>query len=208
MKTPEYKINPNFRLNTPHLAVAWHMADERTLSREAEMACPGRHVFRYKGSVQVLVQIRGSRENAAVDLIYHPASDFEVRGIQKWLRELFRDIINTVALEVLPARVRFWENEKKLFGAGVEVERLRNTWLGCCSASNVIKLQPFLVLFKQEWLDEIILHEMAHYRHKHHKKPFWDFLSALLGYDARKAKAQKDIELSPYYGYCLYLTKK
>ena len=207
MKTPSYKINPNFRLSTPHMSVAWHLADAYTIDCEAAIDMPGRHVFRYKKSPQVLVQVYGENDEARVDLIYHAATDFEARGIQKWLRELFRDIIFNVAAAVLPARVRHWERQKGLYGAGVEIKRLKNSVLGCCSYNNIITLQPFLVLFKEEWTDEIILHEMAHYRYKHHKSSFWKFLSSLLGCDARQAKAKKDIEMSPYYGYCLYLTK-
>lgn len=200
---PTFRINPNFRLNTEHLAVAWHLVDFHTLQSEGVISVPGRHVFSYKGKVQVLVQRNGRQ----VDMIYHPDTDFEVRGIQKWLREYFRDTITELAKDVLPKRVKYWEENKGLHGGGVEIKRLRKSILACCSYHNRITLQPFLVLFKQEWCDEIILHEMAHYRYKNHKKEFWKFLSQLLGRDAKKAKAQKDIELSPYYAYCLYLTK-
>ena len=198
-----FKINPNFRLNTPHMAVAWHIVDSHTLQCEAAIERPGRHIFRYKQAVQVMVEHSGRN----INLIYTPESDFEVRGIQKWLRELFRDIIYDIARDVLPKRVAYWQNEKGLYGKGVEVKRMKKSVLACCSHDNVITLQPFLALFKQDWIDEIILHEMAHYRFKHHRKSFWDFLSGLLGYNSKEAKAQKDIELSPYYDYCLFLTK-
>ena len=81
MKTPTYKINPNFRLATPHLTVTWHLADLYTLTNEAAVPVPGRHVFSHKKEVQVLVQVHGTPANAQVDLFYHGASDFEVRGM-------------------------------------------------------------------------------------------------------------------------------
>lgn len=55
--------------------------------------------------------------------------------------------------------------------------------------------------------DGVILHEMAHYKYKHHRKLFWDHLSALLGGDAGLARAKDFIAMSPYYDYYLYLTK-
>ena len=68
-------------------------------------------------------------------------------------------------------------------------------------------LQPFLVIFKEEWMDGVILHEIAHYKYKHHRKSFWDFLSKLIGEDSKIANVKHDIALSPYYGYYIYLTK-
>lgn len=203
-----YTINPNFRLVTPHLAVAWHLAEPEAVAAKAADTTPSRHVFKIKKVPQIVIDISGPADDSRVDIFYHPYTDFGARGIQKWLRERFRDIIEGIAAEVLPARVAYWENRTGLHGAGVEIKRLRKSILACCSADNVITLQPFLVLFKQQWADEIILHEMAHYRFKHHRRSFWNHLSDLLGHDARKSKAQKDIELSPYYGYCLYLTQK
>lgn len=188
--------------------MAWHTVDAHTLNSEGAIEVAGRHVFRLRRRAEIIVQCHGSKEDARVDFIYHPDTDFEARGMQKWLRELLRDIIYSVAGEVLPKRVRYWEDEKGLHGSGVKIERLKKNVLACCTSSNEIMLQPFLILFKTEWLDEVILHEMAHYRFKHHRKSFWTYLSSLLGYDAKQAKARKDIELSPYYGYCLYLTKK
>lgn len=109
-----------------------------------------------------------------------------------------RDIILRIAKEVLPARVKYWENMKGLYGTGVTVKRLWKNILGQCSFSNHISLQPFLVIFKQEWADGVILHEMAHYKYKHHRKSFWDFLSTLIGEDSKLAKVKDDIAMSPH----------
>lgn len=66
---------------------------------------------------------------------------------------------------------------------------------------------PYNRFFKQEWTDGVILHEMAHYKCKHHRKSFWTFLSTLIGEDSKMVKAKDDIAMSPYYNYYLYLTK-
>lgn len=201
--TATYIINPNFRLVTPNLKVEWHRLDRPTLAARAAGVDPAA-VFTFRRTPQIIVR----RSGPVVQIAYHDATDFAARGIQKWLRSQLRDIIYDIARQILPQRVRYWEQKKQLFGSGVKIERLRKTALACCSADNEITLQPFLVLFKQEWIDEIILHEIAHYRHKHHRRQFWKFLTQLLGQDARAAKARKDIELSPYYAYCLYLTAR
>ena len=200
---PEFKINPRFRLTTKHLSVVWHCVDKLTLECEAAMNVPDRFVCHDKNGVGLLVQYH----EGLLDMIYHDATDFETKKIQKWLRELMHDTILRIAKEVLPARVKYWENMKGLYGTGVTVKRLRKNILGQCSFSNHISLQPFLVIFKQEWADGVILHEMAHYKYKHHRKSFWDFLSTLIGEDSKLAKVKDDIAMSPYYNYYLYLTK-
>lgn len=203
IKEKIFKINPNLRLTTTHLSVRWHCIDSQTLECEAKLEIPDRYVYCYRNTPRLLVQYN----NGVLDMVYSPNTDFSTRSIQKWLRELFRDVIMKIAKRVLPERVRFWENLKGLKGTGVSVKRLRKNILGQCSFSNHITLQPFLVIFKQEWMDGVILHEIAHYKYKHHKKSFWDFLSTLIGEDSRMAKVKDDIAMSPYYNYCLYLTK-
>lgn len=203
MKEPTFKINPRFRLTTKYLSVVWHRIDKITVECEAAMKISDRFVFQDKGCVDLLAQYH----DGVLDMIYHDATDFETKKIQKWLRELMRDTILRVAKIILPARVRYWENMKGLHGTGVTVKRLRKNVLGQCSYSNHITLQPFLVIFKQDWADGVVLHEMAHYKYKHHRKSFWNYLSTLIGKNSELTKAKDDIAMSPYYNYYLYLTK-
>lgn len=203
MKEPTFKINPRFRLTTKYLSVVWHRIDKITVECEAAMKISDRFVFQDKDCVDLLAQYH----DGVLDMIYHDATDFETKKIQKWLRELMRDTILRVAKVILPARVKYWENMKGLHGTGVTVKRLRKNVLGQCSYSNHITLQPFLVIFKQDWADGVILHEMAHYKYKHHRKSFWNFLSTLIGKNSELTKAKDDIAMSPYYNYYLYLTK-
>lgn len=197
-----YIINPSFRLRSAYLSVSWHEVDHATLQAEGALDSPGRTVLTAKGSVAVISEFHDSQ----LDIIYHPLTEFDTPGLQKWLRRLMRDVITSRAREILPARVRYWERQKGLHGKGVVVKKLRKNILGCCTADNEIHLPPFLVIFKQEWMDGVILHEMAHYIHKHHRQPFWDYLSQLMGTDARKADAKTDIALSSYFDYYCYLT--
>lgn len=203
MKEPTFKINPRFRLTTKHLSVVWHCVDKLTVECEAAIDIPDRFIYKDKSKVELLAQYH----DWILYMIYHGSTDFETKKIQKWLRELMRDTILRVARIELPARVKYWENLKGLHGTGVTVKRLRKNVLGQCSHSNHITLQPFLVIFKQEWADGVILHEMAHYKYKHHRKSFWNFLSILIGEDSKLAKVKDDIAMSPYYNYYLYLTK-
>ena len=63
------------------------------------------------------------------------------------------------------------------------------------------------MIFPQEMMDDVILHEMAHLKYLHHRKPFWDFLSKLIGMDARKQKLVNDAVLSKYWDLYVFLMK-
>ena len=199
-----FRINPEFRLSTPYISLKWHLVDLFAVQCRAATPAELRYTFFYKKVVQVAISYNGD----TIDAYYHAATNFDVRGFQKWLRERFRDIIFHVADSVLPERVRYWENLYDMHGSGVEVKRLRNRVLGCCSVDNFISLQPFLILMKAEWVDEVILHEIAHYVHKNHRKPFWDLLTKLLGHDARRARRARNEGITPFYPYYLFLTRK
>ena len=199
----EFRINQNFRLTSDFLKVEWHPVDEAEIRREAAIDREGRSVFRYRGVPQVVVQ----NSSGLMDFYYHSGTDFDVRGIQKWLRETIRERIMELACDMLPRRVKYWEDATGLHGTGVTVKHMRRNVYACCSSERHITIQPFLVLFGREWTDETILHEIAHYKYMNHGKEFWAFLSGLLGRNARQSKKKRDKEVGPLLPYCHFLTK-
>ena len=110
-------------------------------------------------------------------------------------------------MRVLPLRLRELERKNNLFGNKVVVKKLRGNTMGCCSVYNEISLIPGLIIMPQALIDSVILHEMAHYKYKHHRKSFWNFLSQLLGEDAQTQKGAMDIVLSKYWLQIKYLMK-
>ena len=70
-----------------------------------------------------------------------------------------------------------------------------------------IRLSPLIVIFPPALMDETILHEMAHIKHHHHRKSFWNYLSTLLGSDAREKKMLYDIAISKYWELYTFLMK-
>ncbi|ROT13409.1 DUF45 domain-containing protein [Muribaculaceae bacterium Isolate-105 (HZI)] len=202
MKQPEFIINPSLRLRTAHINVAWHQVDGGIIDREGEYLCASCRYIVDGHTVMIIVA-----DLPQIDIIYFPSTDFNDTGIQEWLRVTLRDHITALAEKVLPERVRYWLENKGLAGGGVVIKRLPKNVLGQCTYDNVIYLPPMLVIFRSDWIDGVILHEIAHFRHKHHRKPFWDHLSVLLGEDARHKDAKTDICLAPYFPYYCFLMK-
>ena len=108
---------------------------------------------------------------------------------------------------MLPQRMHELEIEHQLFAKGVDVKPLRKGVLGQCTHNNFITLSPIIAIIPKELMDDVILHEMAHLRHHHHRKSFWKFLSELIGEDAKQQNLVQDIALSKYWGFYMFLMK-
>ena len=203
-KEPQFWINPNFRLNSPHFRFAWFMADMTVLRQEAMIKSVERKV--YQTSTQCVVCMINP-DHSSLDIVYADNTKFDNLRLQKWLRETIRDEITARAKIVLPSRLRELERKNNLYGNRVFVKKLRGNTMGCCSVYNDISLIPGLIIMPQALIDSVILHEMAHYKHKHHRKSFWNFLSQLLGEDSRTQKEAMDIVLSKYWLQIKFLMK-
>ena len=203
-REPQFWINPNFRLNSPHFRFAWFKADMTVLRQEAMIMSVERKV--YQTSTQCVVCVI-TPDHSSLDIVYADKTKFDNLRLQKWLRETIRDEITARAKIVLPSRLRELERKNNLYGNRVFVKKLRGNTMGCCSVYNDISLIPGLIIMPQALIDSVILHEMAHYKHKHHRKSFWNFLSQLLGEDARTQKEAMDIVLSKYWLQIKFLMK-
>lgn len=203
-KEPQFWINPNFRLNSPHFRFAWFKADMTVLRQEAMIKSVERKV--YQTSTQCVVCMI-KPDHSSLDIVYADNTKFDNLRLQKWLRETIRDEITARAKIVLPSRLLELERKNNLYGNRVFVKKLRGNTMGCCSVYNDISLIPGLIIMPQALIDSVILHEMAHYKYKHHRKSFWNFLSQLLGEDARTQKEAMDIVLSKYWLQIKFLMK-
>lgn len=199
---PPFWINPNFRLNTPNFRFLWYMADINTLRQEATAFPEERKV--YQTSSQCVVCML-SPNHDTLDIVYAENTNFGNLRLQKWLRETIRDEITARAKLVLPPRLRVLEKKHNLYGNRVFVKKLCGNTMGCYNSYNDITLMLGLIIMPQPLIDSVILHEMAHDKHKHHRKSCWNFLSQLLGEDAEMQKRAMDIALSKYWLQMKYL---
>ena len=203
-REPSFWLNPNFRLNSPYFHFSWFTADMNILRQEAMIKSVERKV--YQTNTQCIVCMI-CPNHSSLDIVYSKNKNFENLRLQKWLRETIRDEITARARIVLPNRLRELERKHNLFGNKVMIKKLRGNTMGCCSIYNDITLMPGLIIMPQPLIDSVILHEMAHYKYKHHRKSFWNFFSQLLGEDARMQKGAMDIALSKYWLQIKFLMK-
>lgn len=62
------------------------------------------------------------------------------------------------------------------------------TRFGSCSASDRLSFSWRVMLYPDECIDYVIVHELAHIRHKDHSKAFYDFIASVMP-DHKKRRA-------------------
>jgi len=58
--------------------------------------------------------------------------------------------------------------------------RFNKTRWGSCSYKNSIVFNYYLAKLPMELIEYVVIHELAHIKHKHHQKPFWDEVAKVL----------------------------
>ncbi len=201
---PIFWINPNFRLQFPYFCIRWYKIDHQVLLQETMQKSDGKMVYQTKKNLMMIV-LRS--DHSGLDLLYSESTQFENLRLQSWMRINIRDQIVVRAKEVLPLRFHEIEEIKHIKAKGVRVKKLRKGVLGQCNSFKVISLSPVLVIFPADFLDMVILHEMAHLKYMHHRKNFWAYLSQLINDDAKQQNDLRDIVLSKYIDLYEFLMK-
>lgn len=190
------------RLKSRYFTLQWQEVERGVLEAEA-MFIAENNIYRSKGNLLVTMF-----ENGVLTIYYGEVKEWNNRLLQGWLRRKIRDHVTEVAKCVLPERLHYYERQKGLCAKSVKIRILRANVLGQCSHDNRITLSPKILLLKECYLDCVILHEMAHLRHHHHRKSFWDFLTVLQGEDSKAFKCRMDVMMSKSYVYLDYLFRK
>ena len=181
------------------------MIDFNILQTEASFGSAGRQTLCYNRKCEIITQYNQGQ----LDIIYSNQTNWNTLKLQRWVRMVIRDSIIKRAEEVLPMRLHHWEQMKNLYASKVMVSsKLRKNVMGNCSVKKEIRLAPIIILFPQNYLDEVILHEMAHLKHMHHRKSFWEYLSVLLGKDAKQSQKESCLFFGKYAELFYFIMKK
>lgn len=87
--------------------------------------------------------------------------------------------LRTLAKSVLPGLVAYYAGRM-----GLPVPKIRitsaKTRYGSCSEKNDLSFSRYLMVNSQEAIDYVVVHELAHMRHKNHGKAFWNEVASVL----------------------------
>lgn len=94
--------------------------------------------------------------------------------------------LKILAQAVLPGKVARYAAAMGLSPTGVKITSAQKRY-GSCSGKNSLCFSCFLMRSPDEAVDAVVVHELAHIRHKNHGKQFYDLVERYLpDYRARK----------------------
>jgi len=79
----------------------------------------------------------------------------------------------------IPAYAEFWADKMRLWPAAIRFRKTKRQW-GSCSGKNVLSFNTMMMKLPQDVIQYIIIHELAHIKHKHHQKEFWQLVESYL----------------------------
>ena len=112
-----------------------------------------------------------------------------LRGELDTMEEAIWRILHKEAALYLPGRVSELAKLNGLSFSGVKIRRMKSRW-GSCTPKNGINLNSWLVMLPDYLSDYVILHELAHTRHRDHSPRFWGYLDSLTEGNSKRLRKE------------------
>jgi predicted metal-dependent hydrolase len=94
--------------------------------------------------------------------------DYEIKNIDTFYRCEIE--------KILPQKVEEYSNKMNLFPTSISYRKNKRTW-GSCNHKNGLNFNILLMKFPIEVMEYVIIHELAHIKHKNHSKDFWNLVT-------------------------------
>ena len=78
--------------------------------------------------------------------------------------------------KILPQKVQEHSIRMNLFPTSISYRKNKRTW-GSCNYKNGLNFNILLMKFPLEVMKYVIVHELAHIKHKNHSKDFWNLVA-------------------------------
>lgn len=130
--------------------------------------------FRYLGREYALRIV----EQATRPLIFLNDEFALARSSRYRARSVFLEWYKREAKKILSERVRFFARENDLHYQSVKINAARTRW-GSCSGKGSLNFSFRLVMAPVSVIDYVVVHELAHIKHKNHSRAFWKSVAAM-----------------------------
>lgn len=117
-------------------------------------------------------------KNRVMNIWYPEFAGINDERIQDFIRQTIIKTLRFEAKQYLPNRTRELAELHEIKANDVKVRNNKTRW-GSCSGKNNLNLNIHLMRLPNELIDYVILHELAHVKHKNHSKHFWDYLESI-----------------------------
>jgi len=81
------------------------------------------------------------------------------------------------AKECIPQYVKKWAEIMQLAPHKISFRKTKRQW-GSCSAKNDLSFNTMMMKLPPYVMEYIVVHELAHIKHKHHQKAFWQLVQS------------------------------
>lgn len=88
-------------------------------------------------------------------------------------------LLKQKAKEIIPKRVENFSKILGLYPTGIKITSAK-TRFGSCSFKNSLNFSLYLMLYPPEAIDYVVVHELAHIKHKNHSKEFYALIETVL----------------------------
>ena len=92
---------------------------------------------------------------------------YNILDIDKFYKEKIK--------EYIPYLVEKHSQNMQLFPTSIKYRKNQRTW-GSCNYKNGLNFNILLMKFPLEVIEYVVIHELAHIKHKNHSKDFWDLV--------------------------------
>ncbi len=80
-------------------------------------------------------------------------------------------------IEIITQKVNYFSNEMRVNYKRINLKNVTSIW-GSCSPSNCLSFNRKLVMAPHEVVDYVVIHEVAHMRHRNHGPNFWKLVES------------------------------
>jgi predicted metal-dependent hydrolase len=95
-------------------------------------------------------------------------SDYNEELFQKHINHFYKE----EAKRYIPSFVKKWSDIMELTPNKISFRKTKRQW-GSCSVKNDLSFNTMMMKLPHDVIQYIIVHELAHIKHKHHQKSFW-----------------------------------
>lgn len=86
------------------------------------------------------------------------------------------DALVKKAKAVIPSKVEHYSNLMKISPTGIKITKAKKRF-GSCNGKNSLCFSCYLMLYPNEAVDYVVVHELAHIKHHNHSKDFYSLIS-------------------------------
>jgi len=112
---------------------------------------------------------------------------YDKNGID--VKEVFKEKLPPVALKY----VKIYSEKMNLYPSKISFRFNKTRW-GSCSVKNAVSLNYYLAQLPHELIEYVVVHELAHIKHKNHSVKFWEEVEKYLPDVKQRRKSLRKFE--------------